>query len=180
MNVEDVIEKVVQIVGKADGDRHVGDGVFENQIPADHPGEDFAQCGVSVSVGAAGDGDHRREFGVAERGETTNERGDEKRQGNAGSRAQAADGGDGVAAVQHQVENGRVEDRFELQLLAGGGGSGQDEDAGADDGADAEGDEAPRTDRFAQAPLGREGSGDQRVDAARAEELPHGQDPWAG
>ena len=55
--------------GEADADRHVADGVFEDQVPADDPGDQLAHGGVGVGVGAAGDGDHGRQLGVAERGE---------------------------------------------------------------------------------------------------------------
>ena len=48
----------------------------ENQIPADDPGENFAERGVGVGVGAAGDGRHRREFGVAQGGERAAQAGD--------------------------------------------------------------------------------------------------------
>ena len=43
------------------------DGVFENQVPANDPGKEFAQRGVAVSVGAAGHRHQRGELAVAQR-----------------------------------------------------------------------------------------------------------------
>ena len=52
----------------ADGDGGGGKQILENQVPADDPGDEFAQRGVAVSVGRPGDGDHGRELGVAQAG----------------------------------------------------------------------------------------------------------------
>src|SRR6185503_21122039 len=76
----------------------------------------------------------------------------------------------GVAAVQHQVENRRVEYGLELQVLPGRRRAGQDKNAGADDGPDAQTNQAPRTQRLAQSPLRRFRSGDQRIDSASAQQ----------
>ena len=64
-------------------------GVFEDQIPADDPGEDLAQRRVRVRVRAAGDGNHRRQFGIAERREAARDRHQHERQRNGRPRAQA-------------------------------------------------------------------------------------------
>ncbi len=101
-------ENPLEVSAPADGHGHGADRVFENQIPADHPGDDFAEGGVGVGVGAARDGNHRRELGVAQGRETAGEAGQDIGEGDRRAR------------------------------LVRGRGSGQDEDAGADDRADAE------------------------------------------
>ena len=63
------VEQIDDVRGKADADGHVGAGVFQNQIPADDPGDQFAERGVGVGVGRAGNGNHGRQFGVTEAGE---------------------------------------------------------------------------------------------------------------
>ena len=63
------IEQVDDVRGEPNADGHVGDGIFQDQIPADDPGDQFAHRGVGVGVRAARDGDHGGEFGVAEGGE---------------------------------------------------------------------------------------------------------------
>ena len=103
----------LQIRRKAHGDRHVGDGVFEDQVPADDPGEDLAQGRVGVGVGAAGDRNHRRQFGVAQRREAAGDRHQQEGNRDGRTRAGPADGADGVPAVQEQVEHRRFEDRLD-------------------------------------------------------------------
>ena len=79
------VEQIDDVGGEADADAHVGEGVFEDQVPADDPGDQFAEGGVGVGVGRAGDGDHGGDFGVAEAGEGADD-GDQhqrKRQGRA-------------------------------------------------------------------------------------------------
>jgi hypothetical protein len=43
----------------ADGDRTRREQVFEDQVPADEPGDAFAERCVRVGIRAAGDRDHR-------------------------------------------------------------------------------------------------------------------------
>ncbi len=61
--------------------RHAGcaDAIFQQQIPADDPGEEFAQGRVSVGVCRARHGHHRGEFSIAERGKGAGAAGDDKR-----------------------------------------------------------------------------------------------------
>ena len=101
-------EELVEVAGPGRGDRGAAHGVFEDQVPADDPGEDFAQRGVGVGIGAAGHGGHGGEFGVAERGEG------------------AAHGGD--AEGDHDRRPG----------VLGCRPAGHDEDAGPDDAAHAQ------------------------------------------
>src|SRR3546814_9373901 len=48
-------------------------GIFEDQRPADHPGDHFAHHGIAVGIGGARDGHHRRHFGIARSEEHTSE-----------------------------------------------------------------------------------------------------------
>jgi hypothetical protein len=54
------------------------EGIFEDQGPADEPGDQFAHDGVGVGVGRARDGDHRGQFGIAERGDRADRAGDDE------------------------------------------------------------------------------------------------------
>ena len=52
------IKQVHQVRREADAHRHVADGIFQDEVPADDPSHNLAQRGVGVSVSAAGDGNH--------------------------------------------------------------------------------------------------------------------------
>src|SRR6202007_175246 len=69
---------------------HVTNGVFENQVPANDPGDQFAHGGVGVGVGAAGNRNHGREFGVTQCGKTANNRDEHEGNGYRGSRARTS------------------------------------------------------------------------------------------
>ncbi len=60
------IQQLDEVVGPAGRDRARAHGVLEREVPADDPGEQLAQRGVGVCVGAAGQRDHGRELRVAE------------------------------------------------------------------------------------------------------------------
>ena len=77
--------------GEADADGHVADGVFEDEVPADDPGDQLAHGGVGVGVGAAGDGDHRGQLGVAEAGEGADDGDQDERERERGAGAGAAE-----------------------------------------------------------------------------------------
>ena len=47
----------------------LAEGVLEDEVPADDPGDQLAERRVGVGVGRPGDGDHAGELGVAEAGE---------------------------------------------------------------------------------------------------------------
>jgi hypothetical protein len=64
-----------------------------------------------------------------------------------------------------------MEDGGRFEVFAGGGGTGEDEDAGADDGADAEGGERPGTKGLLQPVAGFSGVGNQPVDRLTGKEL---------
>ena len=110
---ERVVDEGAKIVGPADRDRDVADGVFEDQVPADDPCDQLPQGGVGVGVGRPGDRHHRGHLGIAERREGADDGRDRKREHQRGAGARA--GG-----------------------VAGGGGADRRENAGADDRADAD------------------------------------------
>jgi hypothetical protein len=163
------------ITGKANRDCDVRDDVFEDEVPADDPGENFAERGVGVGVGAAGDGDHRGQFGVAQSGEAAGDGDQQKRNRNRGSGGRAAvhersRGAAGAHEIDDHVERLGVQEGRSLKEFSGGGGAGEDENAGTDDGADAQRGERPGAQRFAEA-VGRVlGIGDQLVDRFAAED----------
>ena len=68
LDVEECAE-LDEVVGPTGGHGAGAHGVFQRQVPADDPGEDLAQRGVSVRVGAARQWNHGRKLGVAQRRE---------------------------------------------------------------------------------------------------------------
>ena len=129
------VEHVDQVRGEADADGHVADRVFQDQVPADDPGDQLAHGGVGVGVGAAGDGNHRGQFGVAQRGEGADDghQHERKRQRRAGAGTSA-----GRRVLDEVVEQRGVQDGGGVELLSGDGCADDGEDAGADDGTDAQ------------------------------------------
>ena len=107
---------------------------------------ELAERGVGIGVGRAGDGHHRRELGVAERGEAADDRGDDER--------------------EHQRRP-----RARPLRVAGGGGADRREDAGADDRADAERDHVPRAERPLQRVTRLGGLRDEGVEGLPLDEL---------
>ena len=67
------VQQVYHVRGETDGDAHVAEGVFEDEVPADDPGDELAEGGVGVGVGGAGDGNHAAEFRVAEAGKAADD-----------------------------------------------------------------------------------------------------------
>ena len=115
------------IARPADGDGGGAHGVFEDQVPADDPGEDLAQRRVSIGVGAARDRHHRGELGVAQADEGAGDAADDERE---------HDSGAGIVRRRR---------------------AGEHEDAGADDAADTERRNAQRAERLAKRVLTRFG-----------------------
>ncbi len=110
-------EERVEITAPGDGHSHVTHGVFEDQVPANDPGDELAQRGIGVGVRTARLRDHGGQLGVAQRTETAHnaekdERDDER----------------GAGAVAYHFA-GR-------KHLSCRGGANRREDAGANDGAD--------------------------------------------
>ena len=73
------VQESDRVAGPADRNGAHHQRVFEDQAPADHPGDDLAQHHVAVGVGAAGGGDHRRHLGVGQRGAGADRPGDQER-----------------------------------------------------------------------------------------------------
>ena len=57
---------IVKIAGPANGHSRHGEGVLQNQIPADDPSPEFPQGYIAIRVGTAGNGHHSSEFGITE------------------------------------------------------------------------------------------------------------------
>ena len=146
---------------ESDADRHVGEGIFEDQVPADDPGDELAQRGVGVGIGGAGDGDHRRELGVAEPGEAADD-GDEH-EGEGERRSGAGTPGE-RGVVNEVIENRGVENGGGIELLARNGGADDGKNARADDGSDAERGKRHGPERFLETRLGVLRVGDELVD----------------
>ncbi len=174
-----------RITGEAHGDGDVADHVFENQVPADDPGKDFAERRVGVGVGAAGDGDHRGQLGVAQAGKAAGDRHQEKRNGNRrpGGRTAVHERSGGAAGAQEihdQVERLRVQDGGRLEIFSRRRRSRKDEDARANDGADAERRQRPGAQRLTEPVRGIVRFRDQFVDGLATERLAVGSTNDAG
>ena len=64
----EVAEEADDVAGPADGDGGRADRVFEDQVPADDPGDELAQRRIGIGVGAAGNRDDGGHLRVAEAG----------------------------------------------------------------------------------------------------------------
>src|SRR5262249_7052349 len=135
----DQVEKIYDVLREADTDGHVADGVFEDQIPADDPRDDFAHRGVGVGVSAAGDGDHGSELGVADGGKAAGDGDENEGNGDGGTCAWATER---CSVVNEVIEKRGIEDGRRGKFLAGDGGANNGKNARTDDSADAERGEA--------------------------------------
>ena len=101
-------EDLAEISGPADGDGGGGDGVFQDQVPADDPRDQFADAGIGIAVGAARAADGARELGIGERGEGAGDAGNDERQ---------HDGGAGMLRRDHagEHENARADDAADAE-----------------------------------------------------------------
>ena len=125
-------EQRLEIVAPRDRDGHVADGVLEDQVPADDPGDDLAQRRIRIGVRAPGLRDHRRQFGVAEPGKRARRAGEHEREHQRGAGA-----GPHHMARRVDLARRRRSDRAE--------------DAGADHRADGEHDQVAGAERPEQA-----------------------------
>ena len=110
------------ISGPSYGHGRGAEGVLEDEIPADDPGDELTHCRIRVSVGAAGDGDHARQLGVAKTGKSAGDSGEDHRE----SKRRAG--------------------------VLGCDVTGELEDSCSDDGSDAESDESQRSQLPTQRP----------------------------
>ena len=130
------IQETHDVGGETDADRHVANSVFQDEVPADYPGDEFAHGGIGIGVGAAGDGDHGRELGITDGSEAADDGDQDEGERDRWSRTGAAEGG---GAVDQVFEQGSVQNRGDLQLLAGDGGTNDGENPGTDHGSNTEG-----------------------------------------
>ncbi len=140
-----VVEQLLEVAGPGDGHRHVAHRVLDDEVPADDPADQLAEGGVGVGVGRAGDRHHGGELGVAERREAAGDGGEDEGEGDRGARARVP------AAPRRGGAHGR-------------------EDAGADDGADAQQGELEGAQGPPQLRLGVLGGGQDRVQRLGAED----------
>ncbi len=110
----------LHVAGPADRHHRDHQRVFQQQVPADDPGDEFAEHRVAVGIGAAGDRDQPGELGIAQRGAGTAQSRDDE-------------------AQRHRRAG------IGCRLLAG-----QHEDADADDAADADCGELPQAQHAAE------------------------------
>ena len=133
--------------GESDAHRHVADGVFEDQVPADDPGDELAHGCVSVGVGAARDRNHRRQLRITETGEGADDGDQDQRNRQRWSRSGAPQ----RSRMMHDVVGKRgVQDGRGIELLPGDRSADDGKDAGADHGADAQCGQRPRAERLLQ------------------------------
>ena len=125
------MEEADNIARPANGDRGGAKCIFEDQVPADDPGDELAHGRIGIGVGTAGNRDGRGHLRVAKTGK-----------------------GAGYAA-KHE---GKCDCRTGI---GGCSMAGEHEDARADDAADTERDQAPRRKRALQghAAMGYQGLG---------------------
>ena len=70
----------LEIIAPTDGDGNVTNGVFDDQIPTNDPGNQLAERRIGIGVRAAGNRDHRCEFRIAQCGKSACNGGEYKRQ----------------------------------------------------------------------------------------------------
>src|SRR6185437_3666279 len=104
---------IIEVFAPGYGYSSGAERIFEDQRPADDPGDQFAHGGISVGISATCDRYDGGELGVTKSRKTATDGGNNKGDGNGGSR-----------------------------MLPCRGGC-PDEQTGPDDGSDAQGDQAP-------------------------------------
>src|SRR5882762_3166679 len=67
------IQQINNVRGKPDADCHIAYCVFQDEVPANNPGNELAHGSVSVRVGAAGDRNHGRQLSVADGSKTADD-----------------------------------------------------------------------------------------------------------
>ena len=67
-------ELCFQISPKTDRHSHIADRIFQNQVPANDPRDQFTQSRVRIRIRAPSNRDHRSQFGIAQTGEAARNR----------------------------------------------------------------------------------------------------------
>ncbi len=136
------VEQVDDMRGKSDAHAHIRAGILQDQIPADDPGDELTHRSVGVGVSRAGNGNHRRQFRVAEPGERANRGHQHQRQRDSGTRAGTA----GQRRVgDDEARQRRVHHAGCIELFARDGRANDGKNARADDRTDPERRQRPRT-----------------------------------
>jgi hypothetical protein len=73
-------QDLAEVPGPADGHRGGGDGIFQDQVPADDPGDQFPDAGIGVTIRAAGAADGPGELGIGQCGEGAGDSGQDERE----------------------------------------------------------------------------------------------------
>ena len=134
MNAEPV-EKAYSMFGEAHRNRHVREGVFEDQVPADDPRYQLTQRRVGIRVRRPRNGNHRGQLGVAEPGK----RADDGYQHQRKRKSWTGAGAPRERRVMDQViEDRSIQDRGGIELLPRDGCADDGKDARADDGSNAQ------------------------------------------
>ena len=167
------VEEINDMGGEANADAHVGEGVFEDEVPADDPCNELAECGVGVGVGRAGDGDHAGELGVTEASEAADDGDEDERESQGGpSSGTACDGAEmAVESSEDEIDDGGLGPGDGFGGIAADGGADDGEDPGTDDSANAEGSERDGAEGLAERVLRKLGVGDELVDGLGSEDL---------
>ena len=160
--------------------RHVPDGIFENQIPPNDPGDNLSEGGVGISIGRTRNRDHGSEFAVTQRREAAGDSSDNERESDRRPRRRSAEDEVGMAnKCFDEIKNWRFHDRFpHARGLAGGSGAGECENAGANDRADAETGKIKCGERAFQFALGRRGLPHQQLRTFGSKKCTHQLRRW--
>src|ERR1700676_946793 len=75
------IKQVDNVLGETHADGHVANRVFEDEIPTNDPGDEFAHGGVRVGIGAARDRNHGGELRITDGCETADNAHQNERKG---------------------------------------------------------------------------------------------------
>ena len=164
------------ITRESDRHRDIADHIFENQVPADDPGKNFAQRRIGIGIRAARNRNHRRQFGIAQSGKAARNRHQKKRNRNRRpcrrtpmhqrSRRAAR-----AQKIHDQVEHLRVQDRRRLEIFPRRRRSRQHKNSRPDDGADPQRSQRPRPQSLAEPMLRILRLRNQLVDGFAAEKL---------
>ena len=86
----EVVQEAHDVARPADGDGGGAERVFEDQVPADDPGDELAHRRIGIGVGAARDRDGGGHLGVAEPGEGAGDAGEDEREARSPARRSRA------------------------------------------------------------------------------------------